>query len=141
MAAADERLSPRQPMRIEALPRLRVPTMKLRANDLSGPLLAFDGVGVGLKHGHADDVLSAGHGIDFFEVHAENYMGDGGPPHYLLGEIRARYSLSIHGVGLSIAPRAASIARISPACGVSLIAIGRGCSPSISRGRPMTGDF
>ena len=55
--------------------------MKLRANDPSGPLLAFDGVGVGLKYEHSDDVLSAGHGIDFFEVHAENYMGDGGPPH------------------------------------------------------------
>jgi uncharacterized protein len=76
--------------------------MKPRANDPAGPLLASDGVGVGLKHEHADDVLSGGHGIDFFEVHAENYMGDGGPPHHMLGEVRARYPLSLHGVGLSI---------------------------------------
>jgi uncharacterized protein (UPF0276 family) len=59
-------------------------------------------VGIGLKPEHADDVLSGAHSIDFFEVHAENYMGDGGPPHRLLGEIRARYPLSLHGVGLSI---------------------------------------
>jgi uncharacterized protein len=76
--------------------------MKPRANDPAGPLLASDGVGVGLKHEHADDVLSGGHGVDFFEVHAENYMGDGGPPHHMLGEVRARYSVSLHGVGLSI---------------------------------------
>jgi uncharacterized protein (UPF0276 family) len=40
--------------------------------------------------------------IGFFEVHAENYMGAGGPPHRYLGEIRDRYPLSLHGVGLSI---------------------------------------
>jgi uncharacterized protein len=65
-------------------------------------LLASNGVGVGLKPEHADEVLSGAHGIDFFEVHAENYMGDGGPPHHMLGEVRARYPLSLHGVGLSI---------------------------------------
>jgi hypothetical protein len=35
-------------------------------------------------------------------VHAENYMGDGGPPHRYLAAIRERYALSLHGVGLSI---------------------------------------
>jgi uncharacterized protein len=35
-------------------------------------------------------------------VHAENYMGAGGPPHAQLGALRERYALSIHGVGLSI---------------------------------------
>ena len=40
--------------------------------------------------------------VDFFEIHAENYMGAGGPPHRLLHRIRADYPLSIHGVGLSI---------------------------------------
>jgi uncharacterized protein (UPF0276 family) len=70
------------------------------------PELAFApdlaSVGLGLKPEHADDVLSATHATDFFEVHAENYMGDGGPPHRMLSEVRARYPLSIHGVGLSI---------------------------------------
>jgi uncharacterized protein (UPF0276 family) len=76
--------------------------MTLRCDDPVGPRFASDGVGVGLKHEHADDILSGAHDIDFFEVHAENYMGDGGPPHHLLCEVRARYPLSLHGVGLSI---------------------------------------
>ena len=40
--------------------------------------------------------------IGFFEVHAENYMVDGGPFHHFLGRIREHYPLSLHGVGLSI---------------------------------------
>ena len=35
--------------------------------------------GVGLKPEHADDIFM-GRRVDFFEIHAENYMGDGGPP-------------------------------------------------------------
>jgi uncharacterized protein (UPF0276 family) len=40
--------------------------------------------------------------VGFFEVHAENYMGDGGPPHRMLAALRERWPLSLHGVGLSI---------------------------------------
>jgi uncharacterized protein (UPF0276 family) len=40
--------------------------------------------------------------IGWFEVHAENYMGAGGPPHRFLEWMRERYPLSLHGVGLSI---------------------------------------
>jgi uncharacterized protein (UPF0276 family) len=58
--------------------------------------------GVGLKPEHADDIFTGADRVDFFEVHAENYMGAGGPPHHLLHSIRADYPLSIHGVGLSI---------------------------------------
>jgi uncharacterized protein len=76
--------------------------MKNRCDEATDPLLVSNGVGIGLKPEHAEEVLSGGHGIDFFEVHAENYMGDGGPPHHVLGEVRARYPLSLHGVGLSI---------------------------------------
>jgi uncharacterized protein len=71
-------------------------------HNVNSPVLAPTSVGVGLKHEHADDVVSGPHAVDFFEVHAENYMGDGGPPHYMLGEVRAKYPLSLHGVGLSI---------------------------------------
>jgi uncharacterized protein len=60
------------------------------------------GCGVGLKPEHYHDVLRGGHGVDFFEVHAENYMVDGGPFHHYLGKIRESYPLSLHGVGLSI---------------------------------------
>jgi len=58
--------------------------------------------GIGLKPEHANDIFSSSRRIDFFEIHAENYMGDGGPPHHLLHKIRQDYPLSIHGVGLSI---------------------------------------
>lgn len=58
--------------------------------------------GVGLKPQHADDIFEQPRCIDFFEIHAENYMGAGGPPHHLLRRIRVDYPLSIHGVGLSI---------------------------------------
>lgn len=58
--------------------------------------------GVGLKPQHFRDVLDTRPDIGFFEVHAENYMVDGGPFHHFLGRIRERYPLSLHGVGLSI---------------------------------------
>lgn len=58
--------------------------------------------GAGLKHEHAEDIFSSARRVDFFEIHAENYMGAGGPPHHLLHRIRDDYPLSIHGVGLSI---------------------------------------
>lgn len=58
--------------------------------------------GLGLKPEHYAEILSGAPDIGFFEVHAENYMGAGGPPHRYLEAIRARYPLSLHGVGLSI---------------------------------------
>jgi hypothetical protein len=58
--------------------------------------------GVGLKPQHYRDILEGTPDIGFFEVHAENYMGAGGPPHRYLTRIRERYPLSLHGVGLSI---------------------------------------
>jgi uncharacterized protein (UPF0276 family) len=58
--------------------------------------------GVGLKPCHYRTILEARPDIGFFEVHAENYMGAGGPPHRYLTAIRERYPLSIHGVGLSV---------------------------------------
>jgi uncharacterized protein len=58
--------------------------------------------GVGLKAEHYRTILESRPEIGFFEVHAENYMGAGGPPHRFLSAIRERYPLSVHGVGLSI---------------------------------------
>lgn len=60
------------------------------------------GVGLGLKLQHADTILAERPPLAFFEVHAENYMVAGGPRHHYLERIRARYPLSIHGVGMSI---------------------------------------
>lgn len=58
--------------------------------------------GIGLKSQHYREILDGTPDIGFFEVHAENYMVDGGPFHYYLTRIRERYPLSLHGVGLSI---------------------------------------
>jgi uncharacterized protein (UPF0276 family) len=58
--------------------------------------------GVGLKAEHYDEILRSRPDIGWFEIHAENYMGDGGPPHHFLEAIREHYPISLHGVGLSI---------------------------------------
>jgi hypothetical protein len=58
--------------------------------------------GVGFKAEHFSAINCERQPIGFFEVHAENYMGAGGPPHAQLGRLREDYSLSVHGVGLSI---------------------------------------
>lgn len=58
--------------------------------------------GVGLKAQHYATIIANRPDIGFFEVHAENYMGAGGPPHRYLTAIRENYPLSLHGVGLSI---------------------------------------
>ena len=58
--------------------------------------------GAGLKSGHVCEILRERPDVGFFEVHAENYMGDGGRPHADLAAVRERYPLSIHGVALSI---------------------------------------
>ena len=58
--------------------------------------------GLSLKPEHYAEILSSSPAIGFFEIHAENYMGDGGPPHRYLSAIAEHYPLSLHGVGLSI---------------------------------------
>jgi hypothetical protein len=58
--------------------------------------------GVGFKPAHFREIIAAMQPIGFFEVHAENFMGAGGPPHAQLRALRERYALSLHGVGLSI---------------------------------------
>jgi uncharacterized protein len=58
--------------------------------------------GVGFKAEHFFAIAAEAQPLGFFEVHAENYMGAGGPTHAQLGALRERYALSIHGVGLSI---------------------------------------
>lgn len=75
-----------------------MPSSLLRARPSRIPPRA----GVGLKAQHYREVVETAPDIGFFEVHAENYMGAGGPPHRYLSAIGERYPLSLHGVGLSI---------------------------------------
>ena len=58
--------------------------------------------GAGLKGTHVPAILADPEPVAFFEVHAENYMGAGGPPHAALAAVRDRFPISVHGVGLSI---------------------------------------
>lgn len=58
--------------------------------------------GLGLKPQHFERILDQRPPLGFFEIHAENYMGAGGPFHHYLGRIAEHYPLSVHGVGLSI---------------------------------------
>ena len=58
--------------------------------------------GTSFKHEHLQAIIHQGKHEGFFEVHAENYMGAGGPPHRALEQIRRDYPLSLHGVCMSI---------------------------------------
>ncbi len=64
------------------------------------PILAR--AGVGLKADHYQTILASQPDIGWFEVHPENYMGEGGSPHAYLTAIRENYPLSLHGVGMSL---------------------------------------
>ncbi len=57
--------------------------------------------GIGLRAGHYRDLIARRPALGWIEVHSENYFG-GGPPLHYLEQARARYPLSLHGVGLSL---------------------------------------
>jgi uncharacterized protein len=58
--------------------------------------------GAGFKHEHLQNILQDKDGVGFFEVHAENLMGDGGAPHAALAALREDYPIFLHGVGMSL---------------------------------------
>jgi len=58
--------------------------------------------GASFKPEHLPSILADCERRCFFEVHAENYMGAGGPPHRSLEIIRREYPVSLHGVCMSI---------------------------------------
>ena len=60
------------------------------------------GCGVGYKPQHFADIMENAGSVSWFEIHAENYMGDGGRPLAQLRRLAERYAMSVHGVGLSI---------------------------------------
>lgn len=68
--------------------------------DAVAPVSAIAGIGVKPIHYH--DLLNIRPRLAFVEVHPENYMGLGGPPHAYLSAIAERYPLSFHGVGMSL---------------------------------------
>ena len=76
--------------------------------ELEAPALRFPAypvaglAGASFKPEHLPSILADRERRRFFEVHAENYMGAGGPPHRSLEIIRREYPVSLHGVCMSI---------------------------------------
>ena len=58
--------------------------------------------GVGYKPQHFQALIEAPGAVGWLEIHAENYMGDGGRPLAQLRALSDRLAISVHGVGLSI---------------------------------------
>jgi hypothetical protein len=70
--------------------------MQISSND---PMPAQ--AGIGLRAPHYREVLASRPPVGWFEVHSENYFGDGGQPLACLERVRAAWPVSLHGVGLS----------------------------------------
>lgn len=60
------------------------------------------GVGVSLRRQHYSDLLNTAHSADWFELVSENYMNYGGRPRQVIEQLKARYPLICHGLGLSL---------------------------------------
>ncbi|MGB7321233.1 MAG: DUF692 domain-containing protein [Albidovulum sp.] len=58
--------------------------------------------GVGYKQQHFSNIMDQPDPVGWLEIHAENYMGDGGRPLAQLRHLSERFPMSVHGVGLSI---------------------------------------
>ena len=61
-----------------------------------------DATGVGYKADYFTDLETDPGPVEWIEIHAENYMGEGGRPLAQLRHLRERFAVSVHGVGLSI---------------------------------------
>jgi uncharacterized protein len=85
-----------------------MPSLSPSASPRTVPMPARAGLGFKPEHFAAIAEAWPEHGpehgpdLGFLEVHAENYFGEGGPPHAMLAALCERYPLSLHGVGLSI---------------------------------------
>ncbi len=71
-----------------------------KANGNGFPLPA--GPGVGYKAQHFSAILDTPGSVRWLEIHAENYMGEGGRPLAQIRRLREDFPFSCHGVGLSI---------------------------------------
>lgn len=72
------------------------PTPRFPAFSLAGS------AGTSFKPEHLQAIMAESAPQGFFEVHAENYMGAGGPPHRALERVRRDHPLSLHGVCMSL---------------------------------------
>lgn len=70
--------------------------------DTARPLTLPSCPGVGYKAQHYSAIMADAGSVGWLEIHAENYMGDGGRPLAQLRHLSERFPISVHGVGLSI---------------------------------------
>ncbi len=75
--------------------------------DATRPDRLPDAPGVGYKPQHFTQICDRPGAVQWLEIHAENYMGDGGRPLAQLRHLSERFAMSVHGVGLSIGGEAA----------------------------------
>ena len=76
--------------------------------------------GIGYKPQHFSNITDDPRPVAWLEIHAENYMGDGGRPIAQLRHLAKRFPISVHGVGLSIGGEGAldksHLARLKQLC-------------------------
>jgi len=70
--------------------------------DTPAPPRSLTGVGVGYKPQHFAEIIEDARPVSWLEIHAENYMSDGGRQMAQLRHLAERFPISCHGVGLSI---------------------------------------
>ena len=81
------------------------------------------GAGVGYKPQHLEDILASPGSVSWLEIHAENYMVDGGPQLAGLRRVAEKFPISCHGVGPFDRFRRASRRGTSgAACAIRLLA-------------------
>lgn len=61
-----------------------------------------DAAGIGFKPQYFNDLNACPGAVSWLEIHAENYLGDGGRPLAQLRHLRHSFAISVHGIGLSI---------------------------------------
>ena len=101
--------------------------------------------GLGFRPAFFDAALAGPAAGLWFEVHAENYMVEGGPRLAMLDALSARFPLSLHGVGLSLAGaerpcrrHLAALQRLMTRTGAALVSehlawsrLGAHCAPDL----------
>ena len=70
--------------------------------DATHPHILPPHVGIGYKAQHYLDIIKNPGALSWLEIHAENYMGQGGRPIAQLRHLAEKFPISVHGVGLSI---------------------------------------
>ena len=63
----------------------------------------IQGVGLGLRSSHYQEVFNTKPDVAWFELLSDNYMADGGLPIIRAEKVREDYPITLHGVGMSLA--------------------------------------